>query len=57
MDLRVKFVYVKKGEREILGRLGFKSTVNCTDIKELSLSLVANTALESPTFPTMRSCP
>lgn len=38
-------------ERERPGRSGFKSTVNCIAIKELSLSLVASTALESPTFP------
>lgn len=41
----------------ILGRLGFKSTVNCTATKLLSISRVPITALESPTFPITRSWP
>ena len=43
--------HTRERERERPGRSGFKSTVNCIAIKELSLSLVASTALESPTFP------
>lgn len=41
--------------RDIPGRLGFRSTVNWTATRESSFSLVPNTALESPTFPTIRS--
>lgn len=39
------------------GKSGFKSMVNCTASKALSLSLVARTALESPIFPTTKSSP
>jgi hypothetical protein len=41
-------------DRVIPGRLGFKSTVNCTAARELSFSLVPSTALESPIFPRTR---
>ncbi|KAJ0094994.1 hypothetical protein Patl1_14932 [Pistacia atlantica] len=40
---------------EPYARSGFKSTVSCTAIKELSSSLIASTALDSPTFPITRS--
>ena len=44
-------------KRYIPGRLGFRSTVNWTATRESSFALVPNTALESPTFPTIRSWP
>jgi hypothetical protein len=47
----------RERERERLGKSGFKSTVSWTASKESSLSLVAKTALESPTFPITRSWP
>nr|GME01813.1 hypothetical protein Iba_contig2927CG0010 [Ipomoea batatas] len=40
------------------GRLGLRSTVNCTAVRELSsLSLVPSIALESPTFAITRFWP
>ena len=50
-------VCVRERERERLGKSGFKSTVSWTASKESSWSLVAKTALESPTFPITRSWP
>lgn len=44
-------------ERELLGWSGFRSTVNWWATKRPFWSLVPNTALESPKFPTIRSWP
>lgn len=43
--------------RVIPGRFGFRSTVSCNAVIELSLALVPIIALESPTFPITRFLP